>query len=350
MSSSRPVNRVEMGTSKMLPFMNNHSSSNCSASANYGARHLYDTSSLGLGMSGLGVGIGGDGGIGGNHMGGNHMSYLSGQNGSLNHMSANKPPSKLDFKILLAQKLQWFTCRLVAGYNTGMSMGNHMYNNGSSSHNNYGLGTSIMAADQGPCMKDWQDGLRALFPNVNISMGNGSVTNNGSNSRMGAFPPGLTGLGNGQQHQMAQQQTNLASKGWRSNVTDWTSLDPAIVSSGQITDSRSDSPPHWLRSLEQLTESSPAQPPTNSSNLFGLTNSTHYSLPSLAARNNITTPGLDGLNTMGSFWPPSVSHTTPSMPPPGFSHIRPSPKTAATADTQKLDSKSSVYHGISKVR
>jgi len=240
------------------------------------------------------------------------------------------------------------------GFNGGMGLSNNMaaYSNGGSGHSNFGgLGTSGMA-DQGPFMKEWQEGLRALFPNVNISMGNGGLTNNGSNSRgMGGstYPPGLSanGLGNGQHQQM--QPNNLATKGWRNNATDWTSLDPAIVSSGQITDSRSDSPPHWLRSLEQLTESSPAQPPTNSSNIFGLANSTHYNLPSMASRNNLT-PGLDGLNSMGgSFWPPSVSHTTPSMPPPGFSHIRPSPKTTA-ADTQKIDSKSSVYHGISKLR
>lgn len=235
------------------------------------------------------------------------------------------------------------------------------YSNGS---NSMGLGSSGIG-DPAPNMKDWQDGLRALFPNANISMSNGGVgSSNGSNSnngsRMGAFPPGLSGLATGQQHQihlqphqhqMSQQQPNsLATKGWRSNVSDWTSLDPAIVSSGQITDSRSDSPPHWLHSLEQLTETgnNPAQqPPSNPSNLFGLANSTHYNLPSLAGRSNVTpASGLDGLNSMGSFWPPSVSHTTPSMPPPGFSHIRPTPKTAATAETHKIDSKSSHNHPL----
>ena len=154
-----------------------------------------------------------------------------------------------------------------------------------------------------------------------------------------------------QQHQMPHQPNPLANKGWRSNISDWTSIDPAIVSSGQITDSRSDSPPHWLRSLEQLTESgnSPAQQqPSNPSNLFGLANTTHYTLPSLVGRSNVTpASGIDGLNSMGSFWPPSVSHTTPSMPPPGFSHIRPTPKTAATAETHKLDSKSSHNHASS---
>lgn len=244
----------------------------------------------------------------------------------------------------------------LVGYNAGI--GSTMpYSNGS---NSLGLGTSCIG-ESAPTMKDWQDGLRALFPNVNISMGNGGVNssngsgNNSSNSRMGALPPGLSGqqqqLHHQQhQHQMTQPTNNMPTKGWRSNVSDWTFLDPAIVSSGQITDSRSDSPPHWLRSLEQLTETgnSPAQQPhSNPSNLFGLANSTHYTLPSQAGRSNVTpVSGLDGLNSMGSFWPPSVSHTTPSMPPPGFSHIRPTPKTAATADTHKIDSKSSQIHPL----
>ena len=41
-------------------------------------------------------------------------------------------------------------------------------------------------------------------------------------------------------------------------------MDPAIVSSGQLAGpaaARSDSPPHWLRSLEQLTETGPMYPP-----------------------------------------------------------------------------------------
>ena len=51
--------------------------------------------------------------------------------------------------------------------------------------------------------------------------------------------------------------------GWSGGVgSDWTAMDPAIVSSGQLAGPpRSDSPPHWLRSLEQLTETGPMYPP-----------------------------------------------------------------------------------------
>ena len=293
---------------------------------------------------------------------------MGGQNGSLNHMSANKPQGSSPFTLgkgclVFMQTntyVYFFPPCLLIGYNMGNT---NPYPNGNSSHNTLGLGASGMN-DPASSMKEWQDGLRALFPNVNISMNNGGVNN--SNSRMSAFPPGLSGMSNGHQqqppppppqhhhhhlqHQLppAPQSNTMAYKGWRNSVSDWTSLDPAIVSSGQITESRSDSPPHWLRSLEQLTETgnSPAsQPPSNPSNLFGLANNpTHFSLPSMAGRSNVTsTPGLDGLNSMGSFWP---SHAAPSMPPPGFSHIRPSPKTAATADTHKIDSKSSQLHQL----
>ena len=225
------------------------------------------------------------------------------------------------------------------GLNNGLP-----YSNGNSSHN---MGSAGIA-DPAPNVKDWQEGLRALFPNANISMGGGSVSagSGSTNSRLGSFPPGLSSLsqqpGHLPSHQLPMQAGSLGAKSWRSSVSDWTSIDPAIVSSGQITDSRSDSPPHWLRSLEQLTETgtnSNQLPPSNSSNIFGLPNSTHYNIPS--GRTAISSvPGMDGLNSIGSFWQPTASHSTPSMPPPGFSHIRPTPKTTATADSHKIDSKS----------
>lgn len=360
---NRPVNRPDMGTSKMLPFMNNHGAATANGSAvgysNNGPRLYHDAPSMGgLGMSGLGMGSSG--------LGMPPSNYIGGQNGSLSHLPTTVKPQ---------------------GY--GMGIGANMpYPNGSGNHSG---GSGVLGGDPSSTMKDWQDGLRALFPNVNISMGNGGLTGSngsggGNNSRLGAFPPGLSSIGNGHLHGHQQPQHHhhhqlhgalppmgaqptgsshsLGGKGWRTSASssDWTSLDPAIVSSGGITDSRSDSPPHWLRSLEQLTETgnSPAAAHPHSSaagihgssSLFGLVGSTHYGLPSsLTSRgggssnssSNSNTPGLDAsaLNSMGSFWPPSVSHATaPSMPPPGFSHIRPSPKTAATVEAHKLDSKS----------
>ncbi|XP_018028192.1 probable WRKY transcription factor protein 1 [Hyalella azteca] len=51
-------------------------------------------------------------------------------------------------------------------------------------------------------------------------------------------------------HQLALHNSH---KGWTNNsngAPDLTALDPAIVSSGQLTDSRSDSPPEWLRLMD----------------------------------------------------------------------------------------------------
>lgn len=87
-SSNRPVNRLDMGTSKMLPFMNNQSSSNGGVggpSTGYAPRLYHESPSMGLGMSGMGVG-----GMNGVGMTSN-MGYVGGQNGSLSHISGNKP-------------------------------------------------------------------------------------------------------------------------------------------------------------------------------------------------------------------------------------------------------------------
>ena len=97
--SNRPMVRsgMDLGSSKMLPFMNSSNqsnnaggmTSNGSGLSSLGPRLFADTPSLGIsglgtGMSmGMGMGLG----IGINNMGYNNMSA---QNGSLNHMSANK--------------------------------------------------------------------------------------------------------------------------------------------------------------------------------------------------------------------------------------------------------------------
>jgi len=90
MSSTRPANRPDMGTSKMLPFMNNHGASNGggnSGASGFGPRLYHEAPSMSSGMGGMsGLGVGSMGGMPSNNMG-----YMAGQNGSLNHMSANKP-------------------------------------------------------------------------------------------------------------------------------------------------------------------------------------------------------------------------------------------------------------------
>lgn len=81
-------------------------------------------------------------------------------------------------------------------------------------------------------MREWQDNLRALFPNINITFGTPNCTS---------------------------QPSSMPQKGWNATHTTstevpWVVQDPAVVSAGSITDGRSDSPPHWMKSLQQLTE------------------------------------------------------------------------------------------------
>ncbi|XP_043228306.1 nascent polypeptide-associated complex subunit alpha, muscle-specific form-like [Amphibalanus amphitrite] len=118
-------------------------------------------------------------------------------------------------------------------------------------------------------LKDWQ-GLKKHFPNINISFSSGAPP---AAAGVGRFPPGQPG--SGARHPahhgpapplarfMAQPPKPTTSQGWSGGSgSDWTAMDPAIVSSGQLAaPARSDSPPHWLRSLEQLTETGPMYPP-----------------------------------------------------------------------------------------
>lgn len=83
-------------------------------------------------------------------------------------------------------------------------------------------------------MKGWHEGLRALIPNFNINSG--------------AFNYSHSPLPNSSH----QSKTSWNPNPQISSNVSWQSQDPTVVS----TD-RSDSPPHWMRSLQQLTEIDP---------------------------------------------------------------------------------------------
>ncbi|XP_061177485.1 CCR4-NOT transcription complex subunit 4-like isoform X2 [Saccostrea echinata] len=80
--------------------------------------------------------------------------------------------------------------------------------------------------------KDWQDGLRALLPNINISFG---------------APP--TNPATKSNHQPQKKWgVSTPSQSWMTN-------DPAILSSGSLANNGlSEGAPHWLKSIHQLTE------------------------------------------------------------------------------------------------
>ncbi|KAF3819376.1 hypothetical protein GH733_013526 [Mirounga leonina] len=91
-------------------------------------------------------------------------------------------------------------------------------------------------------MKEWQDGLRALLPNININFG--GLPNSSSPSNANHSAP-------------TSNPATTDSLSWDSPGS-WT--DPAIITgipatSGNSLDSlQDDNPPHWLKSLQALTE------------------------------------------------------------------------------------------------
>ncbi|KAM3858912.1 CCR4-NOT transcription complex subunit 4 [Diretmus argenteus] len=132
-------------------------------------------------------------------------------------------------------------------------------------HHSTGLGglpiTENSGCVEGLNVKEWQDGLRALLPNININFGGlpnspSSSSSSSSVNHTGA-PVGSGGVSHG--------------LSWDGTAS-W--MDPAIItgipaSSGNSLDFlQDDNPPHWLKSLQALTEmeappgsAAPPQPP-----------------------------------------------------------------------------------------
>ncbi|XP_071530524.1 uncharacterized protein [Panulirus ornatus] len=192
-------------------------------------------------------------------------------------------------------------------------------------------------------LKDLENGLRNIFPAISsVSTMNTINTVNTLNSLAGGAnnPTSqnnpLTNFLNmahqhqqhhhHQQHQQQHpsqqsllQQLTMSSlanshKGWsNSGAPDLTVLDPAIVSSGQLTDSRSDSPPHWMKTMEQLTEGGP-HPLWNNLVPYGLTSS---GLPTgINPHSGSSCPTAPTQRSVAPMWPQT-------SPPPGFSSISP---------------------------
>jgi len=229
--------------------------------------------------------------------------------------------------------------------------------------------------------KDWQEGLRALLPNVNVSFGNG-VSGNQSNGFGGHSNGPLGGLGHGgllsNQHSssqgqglgqhfglhnnyqgsFSQERLPQHNSNWGNSIpngsgmgNDWTMLDPAIVT-GQLAppgslselpsfppaptsrppaqglDSlglgplsrppQTDSPPNWITAnLDQLTADSGAPSPYNGS----------VSQQSLIPAFNGLGLGLGQGSSRGARGPTLGGGQggwggATQTPPPGFSHLR----------------------------
>lgn len=164
--------------------------------------------------------------------------------------------------------------------------------------------------------RDWQEGLKALLPNVNISFGTPPHTSAG--------PSGL-GRGLGQSNGFAvPSQANVthlpmhsalpSDKNWSSRSVPDLSWDPAIVNSGDVTAAdvlNEDVPPHWMASLHHLTEDNGT---SGGGNTFGLSPSNPLQL--------------------GSSWMPSQMSSR--VLPPGFGMSASSSRPNQTADGQLL--------------
>ncbi|XP_039918199.1 CCR4-NOT transcription complex subunit 4 isoform X1 [Hirundo rustica] len=150
-------------------------------------------------------------------------------------------------------------------------------------------------------MKEWQDGLRALLPNININFGGLPNASSPSNAN----------------HSVPTSNTATTdSLNWDSPGS-W--MDPAIItgipaSTGNSLDSlQDDNPPHWLKSLQALTEvdgPSAAPSQTHHSNPFGTQIPLHraswnpYSPPSNPTSFHSPPPGFQT-----AFRPPSKTPT-----------------------------------------
>ncbi|KAH0616790.1 hypothetical protein JD844_028183 [Phrynosoma platyrhinos] len=150
-------------------------------------------------------------------------------------------------------------------------------------------------------MKEWQDGLRALLPNININFGG---------------LPNATSPSNANHSVPTSNTATTDSLNWDSPGS-W--MDPAIItgipaSAGNSLDSlQDDNPPHWLKSLQALTEmDGPSAAPTQTphSNPFSTQIPLHraswnpYSPPSNPASFHSPPPGFQT-----AFRPPSKTPT-----------------------------------------
>uniref|UniRef100_A0A4W4H487 CCR4-NOT transcription complex subunit 4 n=1 Tax=Electrophorus electricus TaxID=8005 RepID=A0A4W4H487_ELEEL len=184
-------------------------------------------------------------------------------------------------------------------------------------HHSTGLGGIPISGDSSSAesinVKEWQDGLRALLPNININFGGlpSSTSSSSSSSTSSVNHIGVSAGSAGVSHSLSWDGT-----------ASW--MDPAIItgvpaSAGSSLDClQDDSPPHWLKSLQALTE---ADGPGGSG---AAPQAQHTGLLDAAAQLSLHRAGW------APYLPPPT--LTPSQfhsPPPGFqTAFRPPAQTA----------------------
>ncbi|XP_005997139.1 CCR4-NOT transcription complex subunit 4 isoform X2 [Latimeria chalumnae] len=149
-------------------------------------------------------------------------------------------------------------------------------------------------------VKEWQDGLRALLPNVNISFG--------------GLPNASSSSGSNHTAPTSNTANNTNSLNWDS-TSSW--MDPAIITgipastANSLDTLQDDNPPHWLKSLQALTEMDGPSVPSS--------------------QNPHNNPFSTQIPLHRASWNPYPSASAPTSfhsPPPGFqTPFRPPSKT-----------------------
>ncbi|KAL2093595.1 hypothetical protein ACEWY4_010907 [Coilia grayii] len=200
-----------------------------------------------------------------------------------------------------------------------------------------GLGGIPISADNNGSIeslnvKEWQDGLRALLPNININFG--GLPNSTSSSSSSSSSSSVNHIGGPGGHSGPVGVSHSLS--WDATAS-W--MDPAIItgipaSAGNSLDClQDDNPPHWLKSLQTLTEMDApvgsAAPPQQQQQQQQQQH--HQQQPH---HGSLLDAHLSSLHRAG--WAPYLpppSSATPShfhSPPPGFqTAFRPPAQTAA---------------------
>ncbi|XP_076127880.1 CCR4-NOT transcription complex subunit 4 [Alosa pseudoharengus] len=194
---------------------------------------------------------------------------------------------------------------------------------------NTGLG-GIPISDNGSLeslnVKEWQDGLRALLPNININFGGLPNSTSSSSSSSSSSSVNHMGGPGGPPAGLSHSLSWDATASW---------MDPAIITGIPATAGNSldclqdDNPPHWLKSLQALTEmeapAGTAPPPQQ-----------QQQQPPPQHHGGLLDTHLSPLHRSGwaSYLPPPSSTTASHYhsPPPGFQTAFRPPGQTATPD------------------
>jgi CCR4-NOT transcription complex subunit 4 len=108
-------------------------------------------------------------------------------------------------------------------------------------------------------LQEWQDGLKALLPNINISFGTQSLPS--SQREFGSGPSGLNSrpvipMNPMQGYPSVGEKSWCSSSSLASHSMPDLSWDPAIINTGAVTEAATglEEPPHWMASLHHLTD------------------------------------------------------------------------------------------------